>query len=152
TAVPGQPLLRLYDPDQLRLEASVRESLASRLQRGATLTARIDALDLELPATVDEIVPTADPGSRSFLVKAALPFRADLYPGMFGRLLIPLGTVARLYVPQEAVARFGQLEFVQVPTPQGTARRYIRTAGPGAEGRLEVLSGLSEGERVILPD
>jgi RND family efflux transporter MFP subunit len=151
TATPGQPLLRLYDPDQLRLEANVRESLATRLERGQRLTARIDALEAEFPVTIEEIVPSADPGSRSFVVKARLPADTSLFPGMFGRLLIPHGTVERYYVPERAVARVGQLEFVNVVGDSGVVRRYVRTGTRASGDRVEVLSGLKPGERVVVP-
>jgi len=151
TATPGESLLRIYDPEALRLTATVRESLASRLQAGQTLPVRIDALDLEVDGEISEIVPAADPGSRSFEVRVALPARENLYPGMFGRLGIPLGTEARLAIPREAVAHYGQLEFVEVLGEEGVLRRYIRTGRELSGGRVEVLSGLQVGERVVMP-
>lgn len=150
TAAPGEPLLKVYDPEDLRLEAHVRESLASDLSRGDALRVRIDALDAEFPAVVDEIVPSADPGSRSFVVKVSLPSRPNLYPGMFGRLLIPAGTTERFYIPVDAVARLGQLEFVRVPENGRSVRRYIRTGERRDDGRVEVLSGLQAGEKIVL--
>jgi len=150
TVVAGAPLLRMYDPNNLRLEADVRESLATTLDRGDNLVARIDALGQEYPVVVDEIVPSADPGSRSFRVKVALPALPKLYPGMFGRLLIQSGQRQGLYIPARAIARFGQLEFVNVLTEQGWLRRYVRTGSAAADGRTEVLSGLQAGEQVLL--
>jgi RND family efflux transporter MFP subunit len=144
-------LLRLYAPQQLRLEANVRESLASRLARGQPLVARIDALDQQFEVTVDEIVPSADPGSRSFVVKVNLPTQPNLYPGMFGRLLIRTGRRETLYIPQQAIAQFGQLEFVQLVTDQGVVRRYIRT-GRAIKDQVEVLSGLQPGEQIVAMD
>jgi RND family efflux transporter MFP subunit len=150
TATPGEPLIHLYDPGALRLEAYVRESLAARLTPGDRLEARIDALDQTLPAGVEEVVPAADPGSRSFLVKASVPALPALYPGMFGRLLIPLGTVEHVSVPASALRRVGQLEYVLVAREAGALRRYVRTGVARHEGRVEVLSGLRPGERVVL--
>ena len=150
TATPGEPLLRLYDPGALRLEANVRESLATRLHRDQTLVARIDALNAEYPVTIEEIVPSADPGSRSFIVKASLPDDAKLYPGMFGRLLIAYGTEERYYVPARAVARVGQLEFVTVVADHGPERRFVRTGVQGENQQVEVVSGLRPGERIVV--
>lgn len=150
TARPGEPLLRLYDPEHLRLEANVRASLASRLARGQRLRARIDAIDLTTTVAVEEIVPLADPGSRSFLVKATLPASDNLYPGMFGRLLIESGTTTRFYVPAAAVERIGQLEFVRVAVDGRALRRMIRTGREDESGRVEVLAGLAPGEEVVL--
>ena len=151
TATPGTPLLKLYEPARLRLEADVRESLATTLRRGQTLNVHIDALDITLAAQVDEIAPTADPGSRSFRVKVLLPSAANLYPGMFGRLSIEHGERTQLRVPEASIARFGQLEFVRIATEQGVVRRYVRTGDALPQGYVEVVSGLAAGERVVLP-
>jgi RND family efflux transporter MFP subunit len=150
TATPGEPLLRLYDPGQLRLEANVRESLATRLQRGQSLVAHVDALGAEYSVSIEEIVPSADPGSRSFIVKVSLPDDAQLYPGMFGRLLIAYGSEERYYVPQRAVARVGQLEFVNVVGEEGVERRFVRTGAQAEDGMVEVVSGLRPGERIVV--
>ncbi|MGE0484428.1 MAG: efflux RND transporter periplasmic adaptor subunit [Gammaproteobacteria bacterium] len=150
TAVPGRPLLKLYAPDRLRLVAQVRESLGAALVVGAALTVHVDAVDRDFAATVEEIVPSADPGSRSVTVRLALPSEAGLYPGLFGRLAVPTGTARRLRVPANAVRRFGQLEFVEVVGEDGTSRRYVRTGRVAGDGRVDVLSGLDGGERVLL--
>lgn len=151
TAIPGVPLLKLYDPKHLRLEAHVRETLASSLHKGDQLRARIDALNQEFAVSVDEIVPSADPGSRSFLVKVTLPATPNLYPGMFGRLLIPSGSIERLYISSAAISQVGQLEYVSVLSDSGTARRFIRSGKHRPQGQVEVLSGLTVGEQVLLP-
>ena len=150
TAQQGVPLLRMYDPGSLRLEASVRESVASRLKRGQSITVKIDALDKEFPAVVDEIVPSADPGSRSFLVRVSLPDGSGLYPGMFGRLLVPVGQTERIYIPTKAVTRVGQLDFTIVKSEDGPARRYVRLGSHHREGQVEVITGLAPGDEILL--
>jgi RND family efflux transporter MFP subunit len=150
TARQGEPLLRIYDPKNLRLEASVRESVASHLAKGQKLAARIDAIGRELEAVVDEIVPSADPGSRSFLVKSILTSSTGLYPGMFGRLLIPMGWTEKIYIPVDTVTHVGQLDFVIVRTEQGPIRRYVRLGGRTGADRVEVVSGLAPGEKISI--
>jgi RND family efflux transporter MFP subunit len=151
TARPGEPLLVLYDATSLRLEAPVPEHLALELEIGQPVRVYIDALQRELEATIDERVPQADTPSRTFLVKAALPHDPDLYEGLFGRLLIPAGQRRHLCLATDAVRQLGQLEFVQVVLPDETIeRRFIKTGRLGMPGRVEVLSGLQPGERVIL--
>ena len=150
TAIQGEPLLRMYDPATLRLEASVRESVASKLSKNQQLLAEIDALKKRFSVVVDEIVPSADPGSRSFLVKVSLAGGAGLYPGMFGRLMIPIGEIEKTYIPLEAVTHVGQLDFVIVETEQGPVRRYVRLGESATEDRVEVISGLKPGETVLI--
>lgn len=150
-AQPGAPLLILYDATSLRLEAPVQEQLAVKLKKGDLLTVHVDALERDYKATIDEIVPQADAPSRSFLVKARLPNSADLYEGMFGRLLIPAGERRHLCLNTDALVQFGQLEYVDVVLADGKLeRRFVKTGQLGMPGRQEVLSGLEAGDRVVL--
>ena len=149
TARQGEPLLRMYDPKSLRLEANVRESVASKLVEGQRLTAQVDAVNKQYAAAVDEIVPSADPGSRSFVVKVSLTGGSGLYPGMFGRLMIPIGEIEKMYIPNEAVTHVGQLNFVVVKTAHGPGRRYVRLGEKAVGNRVEVVSGLAPGEKIL---
>lgn len=150
-ARPGEPLLVLYDATSLRLEAPVMEHLAVSLRPGDLLKVYVDALESEVSATIDEIVPQADAPSRTFLVKASLPQSEDLYEGMFGRLRIPSGERKHLCLNMDALIRIGQLEFVDVVHEDGIIeRRMVKTGQIGMPGRQEVLSGIAAGERVVL--
>lgn len=153
TAVPGRPLLRIYDPSLLRVEAPVRESLAVKLQVGQDLRVEVPALDETVTGQIDEIVPFAEPGARTLLVKVRLP-RTDarLFAGLYARVAVPAGEQRRLLIPQAAVDRVGQLEFATAVGSEGRAeRRAITTGEPAGDGRIEVLSGLRAGERVQVP-
>ena len=151
TARPGVPLLVLYDATSLRLEAPVEEQLAVKLKVGQAVKVYVDSLKQEYDASIGEIVPEADAMSRSFLVKASLPRSENLYEGMFGRLRIPAGQRRHLCLATAAIQRVGQLEFVEVVLPnKEIERRSITTGRRGIPGRIEVLSGLEAGERVIL--
>ncbi len=151
TAKPAEPLLVLYDAASLRLEAPVVGKLAVKLRVGQRLVVYVDALDRKFEATIDEIVPQADAPSRSFLVKASVPRSDDLYEGMFGRLLVPAGERRHLCLAIDAIQEIGQLKFVDVILPDDTLeRRLIKTGRLGIPGRVEVLSGLRAGERIVL--
>ncbi len=153
TATPGTPILKLYDPSRLRLEAWVGETLAARLRPGMPLPVVIDSLSTTVEGRIEEIVPQAEPGARSMLVKVALPTRDDLYPGMFGRLRIETGRATAVYAPEAAIIRLGQLAWVWV-APEGASpeRRYV-TLGGGLrhDGWREILSGLSPGDPIAIP-
>ena len=153
TARPGVPLLVLYDPSSLRLEVPVQESLAVRLKQGDKLTVGVDAINREVEAVVDEIVPQAEVASRSLLVKAAVPQIPGLVEGMFGRLLVPAGERRHLCIPTAALVKVGQLEFVDVVDKDGKLeRRMIKTGRRGFPGRIEVISGLEAGETLRVPN
>jgi HlyD family secretion protein len=146
-ALPGKPLLSLQTAGLLRLEAHVREGVIGKVALQDRVSVHIATLDKALDATVEEIVPYADPKTRTFLVKAALPPAAGLYPGMFGRLLIPVATHETVVIPPAAILRIGQLEMVQVQRRDRWQRQYI-TTGRQIGDTVEVLSGLTGGERI----
>jgi membrane fusion protein, multidrug efflux system len=152
-AVPGAPLLRIYDPTVLRVEVPVRESLAVHLRVGQALRVQIPALPDEVLGEIDELVPLSDPGARTMLVKVRLPAGDErFYAGLYARVAVPAGERRRLLVPASAVERIGQLEFVDVVGEDGRLERRLVTTGEPAEGGLlEVLSGLRAGETVARP-
>lgn len=146
-AVPGKPLLIVQTSGALRLEANVREGLISRVRLGEAYSVRIETLGKTLSSQIDEILPYADPATRTFLVKAYLPDTPGLYPGMFGRLLIPVAKDQTLLIPQEAVMIVGQLEQVLVKKEADWESVYIRTGKKWGD-KIEVLSGLTGNETI----
>jgi RND family efflux transporter MFP subunit len=148
-SAPGKTLLTLYDPSRLRVEASVRESDIGRLSPGLKLTVVVDALKAERQGTVEQIVPAADPTSRTFLVKVHLPDPAGLFPGMYARLRIPLDERQAVQIPSSAVRRVGQLTLVDVMQDGRPRRRAVRL-GRSIGETVEVLAGLEEGEQIAL--
>jgi len=148
-AWPGKTLVVLQTRGALRLEALVREGLIDRIEVGREMEVSLDVLDAPMQARVEEIVPSADPRTRTFIVKAALPEREGVYPGMFGRLLVPLGERTAVTVPGEAVIRVGQLEMVRLKNGDRWERVFVKT-GRDLNGRVEILSGLHGGETVAV--
>ena len=146
-ALPGKPLLVLQTAGAYRLEAHVREGLISRIRLGMKLPATIATLQKEVPTEVEEIIPYADPQTRTFLVKAALPPIVGLYPGMFGKLRIPVSTEKVVIIPEGALKKVGQLEMVSVKEGSRWTRRYVKT-GRRLGKNIEVLSGLNGDETI----
>ncbi|HMA84316.1 MAG TPA: efflux RND transporter periplasmic adaptor subunit [Desulfosalsimonadaceae bacterium] len=144
-AMPGKPLLMLKTAGGLRLEAYVRESLIQRIQPGSKLRVALPTLQQTVESEIEELIPYADPQTRTFLVKTRLPDMAGLYPGMYGKLQIPYKQVELVLIPRQAINKVGQLELVEVKTADGWARRYIKTGNIYGE-QVEVISGLSGDE------
>jgi hypothetical protein len=87
--------------------------------------------------------------SRTVEVRVVLP---EGWPtGISVTALIPAGVTRAVTIPNEAVVRRGQLTGVRVVTPQGVALRWIRLGRSVGDGeRVEVLSGLSAGDEIVL--
>lgn len=146
-AVPGKPLLEMEDSRTLRLEADVPEAVVGKVALGDKLAVNIAAIRSELEGTVSEIAPTADPGSRTFLVKLDLPAKPDLRAGQFGRVEMPVGETSALRVPVAAVVQRGQMEIVFVVRDGKAQLRLVKT-GKRLGDEVELVSGVEAGEKV----
>jgi multidrug efflux pump subunit AcrA (membrane-fusion protein) len=150
TATPGAPLLTIEDDANYRLEAAVEESQLGRIRLNDAAQARIDALgDEELTGKVAEIVPAADPASRSCTVKIALPARRMLRSGLYGVARFGAGQKQAILVPRKSIVERGQLTGVFAVDSGGIARLRLVKAGKSYGDKVEILSGLGEGERIV---
>ncbi len=148
---PGTPLLRVDDNRNYRVEVGVEDSLATHIGLGDAATVTIDALDGEpITAKVGEIVPASDPRNRSFLLKLDLPAVPALRSGMFARAVFVAGRREGLTLPAAAVVERGQLLIVFVLDAQDLAHLRLVKTGRTSDGRTEILSGLNDGERVVV--
>lgn len=153
-AVPGTHLLTVEDESYYRLEVLVEESRLGLIRLGTQARVSIEALGQEpIIGEVSEIVPELDPSSRSAIVKLDLraPLRVPvLRSGLFGKALFVTGTRPALTVPAPCILERGQLTFVYVVDPSRIARMRLIQPGKRHGDRVEVLSGLREGDQVIL--
>ncbi|MDE2605850.1 MAG: efflux RND transporter periplasmic adaptor subunit [Burkholderiales bacterium] len=152
-ALPGRKLLTVYDPAALRVTASVPQTVAARLAPDAQPQAEIPGTPGRIAPTHVQLLPTVDPATHTQELRLDLPAgQAGLTPGVFARAWLPLAGAgeARLFVPAAAVVRRAELTAVYVVGDDG--RPLLRQVRLGrAEGdRVEVLSGVSAGERVAL--
>lgn len=147
-AAPGKPLLVLQTVGSLRLEAFVREGLVGAVRVDAQLPVAVGA-GAPVAGVVEEVAPLADPATRTFLVKVGLPSLPGVYPGMFGRLLVPAGERQAVLVPAGALRRVGQLETVAVREDGAWRNVYVK-AGQPRGGAVEILAGLAGNETVGL--
>ncbi len=149
-AAPGVPLLVVEDPSRFRLEASVDESKMGAVKLGEAVPVVIDALgDQPIEGKVTQIVPAADPSSRTFTVKIDLPPNPQIRSGLFGRARFPHGERESIAIPKTAVLNRGQLQAVYVVgSDQLASLRYV-TLGAASGDQVEVLSGLHSGDRIV---
>ena len=171
----GQPLAQMDDlASGFDLTAQVDESLLASLKTGQPVVGVVPSLSPEpFPATVSAVIGRVDPATRTFRLKAELPARTGLVPkaGMYGRLFIPARVSNKLLLPTECLRMRGDLPAVFVVDDEGLVSfRVVKPGGrfikvmlegkpfltdseafgeSGRETYLEVLSGLSGGERVV---
>jgi multidrug efflux pump subunit AcrA (membrane-fusion protein) len=148
TVAPGQALFTIETSGQPELHAVVAESLATKLSLDQRLDVRVETIAEPLQGTVREIVPQADPRSRTMMVKVSLPPQTSVISGQFGTLVVPTGVYQALVVPAGAVRQVGQLNLVDVLDAKGAPHRRFVTLGPRHGDVVEVLSGVKQGEQV----
>lgn len=148
TASPGAKLIAIYNPLSLRVESEIREQIALSLKIGQILEVSVPALGKVFKSTIDEIVPAANPGSRSFLIKSSVDYDEKLLPGMFVRLQIPTGIEQGIMIPKRLISEVGQLNMVHVKNANGTEKRIIRLGRAMPNGLVIVQSGISLGDSI----
>ena len=149
-AAPGVPLLQIDQATNLQLQATVDQSVIGVIRKGMKVQLAIDGVAFGNTAgTVADIVPAADPSSHSFLVKIDLPASSQTRAGMYGTAEFANGTRQAILIPRSAVVARGSLNCVYVLDGQGIAQlRYI-TLGAAQGNLVEVLSGVSAGEKLV---
>lgn len=151
TAAPGMPLMKVVDDAALRLVTTVKESGIAGLGKGDEVEVAVDALaGLKLTGVVSDIIPAADPATRSFTVKLDLPPTDGLLPGMFARAMLPAGTRAAVILPEGALIDREGVEGVYVVGGDGVIVFQAVSLGGEIDGGRDVLAGLSGGEMVVV--
>lgn len=150
-ALPGQALFALEDPAKYELHATADVSAQARgVKRGTKARVRLDALPgRELEGAVAEMEAGADIASQTVRVRIALPPDPALQTGLFGRAWLCCREGMTLTVPRSAILERGQLSGVYALDAGNVARLRIVTLGRLLGDRMEILSGLSEGDRIV---
>lgn len=149
-ASPGAPVMTVESTGRFRLEATVDEASLRFVRMGETVPVSLDAYPGEsLNGRVTQIVPAADPSSRTFLVKLELPSSKFVRSGLFGRAQFPRGERSAILIPSTSVVHRGALVGVfAIGQNQLAELRYVTLGNPVGD-RVEVLSGLSPNEVVV---
>ncbi|MCB1863786.1 MAG: efflux RND transporter periplasmic adaptor subunit [Chromatiales bacterium] len=150
-SLPGAPILQLESLESMEFETHVPEKILIHIQLGQPVTVELDVLDQTITGELMAAVQSADPATRSGKVKVRLPDRADLIPGMFGRVSFITGNDTYLTVPETSVVTRAGVEGVFVVSREYGARFVsVRTGARWKDQRI-ILAGLRPDDRV-LPD
>ncbi|MDY0067913.1 MAG: efflux RND transporter periplasmic adaptor subunit [Steroidobacteraceae bacterium] len=146
---PGAPLMSGLSLQQLRVSVDLPQSLVRQVREIGKAAVYIDGR--RIPAVGVTIFPQAAPQSNTFRARVELPENAaDLYPGMFVKVGFVVGEAERLLTPVQAVVERSEVTAVYVLDESDTPRlRQVRLGRVFGE-HVDVLAGLSPGERVAL--
>ncbi len=160
-ALPGQPLLSMENPNHSEVIANIPETLLNTVQQGELISFTIPSLHITLQGKIKEISPALNPASRTATAKFSIiedsnsPHLPHLYSGMFATIELPAKKNApkTLFVPENTLHHYGQIEQVFVPQENKAAMRIVRTGASRVKDGIkmvEILAGLEAGEKVLL--
>jgi RND family efflux transporter MFP subunit len=148
----GKPLITIYDPKGLRVLASIPQYKLAEIKKGLKARLEFPETGQWIDAARVEVLPTADARSHTVTARLYLPDNVEgVIPGMAARAHFIVGKARKLTVPPKAILRRGEVTAVYVVDTQNQPRlRQVRLGEAMGNGEIEVLAGLSGGERVSL--
>ena len=148
---PGQELFELADLSSVWVVADVYESDIGRVKVGQRASISLQAVPGKIfHGKVSFIYPVVSPTSRT--VQVRMDFRNPelvLRPGMFADVTFDLGAVDGLAIPSDALVETGESQYVFVALPGGRFEPRRVTVGVRTGQRVQILSGVSAGEKVV---
>lgn len=149
-ATPGVALLHMEATGDHEVDVQLNESILHKLRIGDSVQVTMQGVDSPITARIREIVPAGDPSSHTFTVKIALPVSSTLYSGMTASVAIPAGQQPSITIPRTCVQEHGQLDSVLALDAASVAQLRYVSLGHSLGGAVEVISGLSAGDRIVV--
>lgn len=148
----GKPLMTGFDPSQMRVIVNVPQYKLADIGSHPNVKIEIPSLHRWVNAASVVVQPAADVRTHSTQVKISLPENeSGIYPGMFVRAHFVVGKTSKLLIPASAVMRRSEVVAVYVVNEKAQlSLRQVRISETAGENEVEILSGLSAGERVAL--
>lgn len=154
--MPGMQLFVLEKGGTSQLDATLPAEVlaagpdAMEVRRGSIAEVHFDALPgRTFSGRVAEMEAGADPGTHTVHARIDLPRDAAIRSGLFGRAAFRRGEKKAIVVESKAVVERGQLRGVFVVDANGIAQWRVVSTGQTRDGRLEILSGMGDGERYV---
>lgn len=148
---PGEIVVTYTDPHSAWAELVLAPADLAQLQHGDSLELHSASdHDLSVSSVVDPALKTIDPVSRTARLRVPLADTAHrLFPGMLLEGVIQMKPRHAVTIPADSVLRTGRGDFVVLATPNNHFRQRQVHLGAESEDRVEVLQGLSAGEKLV---
>lgn len=142
---PGQPIIKIGNTKTV-IYSFVSESMFGKVKVGDEIDVRVDSLGKQFKSKVLEIAPNIDPATRNFKIK--LTADKSLPVGAYANIYINDGVKDSIYIPKNAIIQRGQITAVFV-NQNGKADMRIVKTGEERDGKVEIISGLNGGEKIV---
>jgi RND family efflux transporter MFP subunit len=150
-AAPGHPLLFVDSLDKMKIVARLGEKDVNSVSAGDMVTAHVTSLDrATFVVEVARLIPSANPGSRTYDIEMPVANDGRLRPGMFAKVDVTVGSRRGVVVPRAAIHERGQLTGLWTVDAENVAHlRWVRLGDETPDG-VEVLTGFEGGETIVL--
>ncbi|MGE5108387.1 MAG: efflux RND transporter periplasmic adaptor subunit [Sphingobacteriales bacterium] len=148
----GGTIVKLADLSTLWAEAQVFSSQLSAIDNSATVTVQLpDFSGKEIAGKIEFVNPEINPDTRINLIRVIIPNAGNqLKPGMPAYVILKNKTRQTLSLPIDAVIRDGETASVWVKTGAHSFKNKMVTIGLENDDRIEIKSGLSAGDIVVI--
>lgn len=147
---PTSVIATLQQPGNIRIDFTLPETYANLVKRGSAVQVSTDANGgAKKSATVIAVEPQVSTATRNIMVRAKLQGNAGVNPGSFVKVYVDAGDASGMMIPANAIipdARAKQVVIVK----GGKAKFVDIQTGIRQEGAVQVLSGLNEGDSVVI--
>ncbi len=146
----GGTIVQLADLSTLWAEAQIYTSQYSQINNSSTVTVKLPDTGKEITGKLEFVNPEISPDKRINLIRVTIPNQGNrLRPGMSAYVILKGGQRNVLSLPMDAVIRDAKGAAVWVQTGKNTFKNKMVTAGLESGDRIEITSGLMQGEAVV---
>jgi multidrug efflux pump subunit AcrA (membrane-fusion protein) len=147
---PGSPFFVVESAGNLQVSANIPTAQSKFLELGLKVRIRDEGQKtMEVMGEMSEIVPQSDPRTHTIRFKVDLPPDFSPPPGHFLKVIVPAGERKTILVPRSALRTAGQLTGVFVLDNASIARFRLVKTSDFDENRVEILTGILEGEKIV---
>lgn len=149
----SQPILQVMQITPVKVKINISELFFNKVKIGMPVKLKLDIYEDEVfTGKISLIAPVIDPVTRTVMCEVSIPnANQKIRPGMFGRVEINFGEKELVTVPDKAVEKqAGSNERYVFVYKSGKVYRRVITIGTRQEDSYAVLSGLEDGEQVVV--
>jgi Cu(I)/Ag(I) efflux system membrane fusion protein len=146
----GGTIVRLANLSSLWAEAQVYTSQFSQIDRNGKAIVQIPELNKEIMGTIQFVNPEINPETRINLIRVQIPNPGgELKPGMPAFVVLKNRQKNSLTLPVDAVIRHENMDMVWIQVDKNTFKNVMVETGLENDGRIEIVSGLKQGDVVV---
>ena len=148
----GTPIMTGISLEEIRVVTDIPQSMIYAVRKNNSARVYIDDDQTGVSVKKFTIFPYADPATNAFKVRATLDSASQgFFPGVFVKIGFDIGSEQQLVVPASAVAYRSEVTGVYVIDENGMpSLRQVKVGKLTTDGKIRILSGLEDGEKVAL--